>query len=80
LAWKSTQLVFDHTPLDQVVAAFNHYNTRILVLADPALKSRTLTGSFSAENLDGFTRLLRASVDVITESSGDGQILLRPAP
>jgi transmembrane sensor len=80
LAWKSTQLVFDHTPLDQVVAAFNQYNVRSLVLAEPSLKSRTLTGSFSAENLDGFTRLLRASVDVIAESRGDDQILLRPAP
>lgn len=80
LAWKSTQLVFDHTPLDEVVAAFNKYSVRRLVLVDASLKSRTLTGSFSAENLEGFTRLLRPMVDVVAEPRGDDEILLRPAP
>jgi len=49
LAWESTRLVFDHTPLDQVVAAFNRYNVRQLALAEPSLRARTLTGVFRAD-------------------------------
>jgi len=80
LAWKSTRLVFDHTPLDQVVTAFNRYNRHQLVLADPQLSSRTLTGIFRADNLAGFTRLLPASVDVRAEDDGESRTLLRAAP
>jgi transmembrane sensor len=80
LGWEGTQLVFDRTSLDQVVAAFNHYNSRQLVLANPALRNRTLSGVFRADNLDGFIHLLYASVDVIAEPQDDNQILLRAAP
>jgi transmembrane sensor len=80
LAWEGTQLVFDRTPLDQVVAAFNHYNSRQLMLANPALRNRTLSGVFRADNLEGFIRLLHASVDVIAEPQDDNRILLRAAP
>jgi len=80
LAWKSTRLVFDHTPLDQVVSAFNRYNAQKLALADPELRTRTLTGIFRTDNLAGFTRLLPASVDVVAETNSDNRILLRPAP
>ena len=80
LAWENTRLVFDHTPLDQVVAAFNRYNSRQMVLADPALRARTLSGVFRADNLVGFIDLLRASVDVVAEPRGDRWISLRPAP
>jgi transmembrane sensor len=80
LAWEGTQLVFDRTPLDQVVVAFNHHNSRQLVLANPALRNRTLSGVFRADNLDGFIHLLGPSVDVIAEPQGDDRILLRAAP
>lgn len=80
LAWEGTQLVFDRTPLDEVVAVFNHYNSRQLVLANTALRNRTLSGAFRADNLDGFIHLLAASVDVIAEPQDDNRILLRTAP
>jgi transmembrane sensor len=80
LAWQGTRLVFDRTPLDQVVAAFNHRNSCRLVLADPALRNRTLSGVFRADNIDGFLRLLPASVNLIAERQDDSRILLRAAP
>ena len=80
LAWKSTRLVFDHTPMDQVVSAFNRYNSHKLILADPQLRTRTLTGIFRTDNLDGFTRLLPASVDIIAVGDGNGRTLLRGSP
>jgi len=80
LAWESTRLVFDQTPLDQVVGAFNRYNIHKLTLADPALRERTLTGIFRTDNLAGFIRLLPASVDVMVEAAGENMTLLRSAP
>jgi len=80
LAWEGTQLAFDRTPLGQVVAAFNHFNSRQLVLADPKVRSLTLSGVFRADNLDAFINLLRASVDVVADPQDDGRILLRTAP
>jgi transmembrane sensor len=64
LGWQSTRLVFNNTPLDEVIAGFNQYNTHRLTLGDARLRGRTLTGVFRADNLDGFVRLLQASVDV----------------
>lgn len=80
LAWQSTRLVFNHTPLDQIVAAFNRFNSRQMVLADSSLRARTLTGIFRADNLEGFIHLLHASVDVIAEPHGDRLTFLRAAP
>jgi len=77
LAWQSTQLVFNDTPLNEVVAAFNRYNQRQLVVGDNPLNSRKITGVFRADNLDGFTRLLEAGVDVKAEPRGDRETVLR---
>lgn len=79
LAWQSTRLVFDHTPLDGVVEAFNRYNGHQLVIGSPELRNRTLTGVFRADNLDGFLRLLKASVDVIPERRSEHETLLLPS-
>ncbi|MEX2044155.1 MAG: FecR domain-containing protein, partial [Opitutus sp.] len=78
LAWQTTRLAFNNTPLDEVVAAFNRYNAQKLVLGDAALRNRTLTGIFRADNLAGFTRLLRASVDVEARVRSGNSILLLP--
>lgn len=78
LGWQSTRLVFSATPLDEVVAAFNRYNRRQLVLGRPELRVRTLTGAFRADNLDAFMRLLEASIEVRAEPRGDGVIALFP--
>ena len=79
LAWQSTQLVFNDTPLDEVVTAFNRYNRRQLIIGDRALGGRRITGVFRADNLDGFTRLLEAGVDVQAEATGDRETVLRVA-
>lgn len=79
LGWQSMRLVFDRTPLDEVVEAFNRHNIRQFVLADPALRERTLTGTFRADNAQAFSRLLEASVDVRAEPRAGDVIALVPA-
>ena len=83
LAWHSARLVFDRTPLDEAVAAFNRHSEtgeRVrLVLGDASLRTRRLGGTIRAANVEGFVRLLEQSVEVQAERRGD-QIVLRPAP
>ena len=78
LGWQSTRLVFNNTPLDEVVEGFNRYNQHRLTLGDPRLRGRTLTGVFRADNREGFVRLLRASVDVKAEERTPHETVLLP--
>ena len=83
LAWNSTRLVFDRTPLDEAVEAFNRHSGAgpgmKLVLGDPALRARRLGGAIRAANVEGFVSLLEQSVEVRAERRGE-QIVLLPAP
>jgi transmembrane sensor len=79
MAWQGTRLVFSSTRLDEVVAAFNRYNRHRLTLGDPRLRERTLTGTFRADNLEGFLRLVRQMVDVKAEKRTAGETVLLPA-
>lgn len=78
LGWQTTRLVFNNTPLDEVIAGFNRYNEHRLTLGDPALRKRALTGVFRADNREGFVRLLRASVDVKAEQRTPHETVLLP--
>lgn len=78
LGWQSTRLVFNNTPLDEVVEGFNRYNRHKLKLGDARIGSRQLTGVFRADNLDGFVRLLRSSIDVKAEQRTLTETVLLP--
>ncbi len=78
LGWQTTRLIFSNTPLEEVVAGFNHYNRHQLTIGDAKLRGLTLTGVFRADNLEGFTRLLRASIDVKAELRTPGETVLLP--
>ena len=77
--WQATQLVFERTPLAEAVAAFNSFNQRQLVIGDTALGGRKLGGSFRADNLDAFVRLLETGFDIKAETGADREIVLRSA-
>jgi transmembrane sensor len=79
LAWQSTWLVFDRTPLEKAVEAFNGNSSHRIILGDASLANRRLGGMFRADNVDGFVRLLEQSVDVRSERRGENEIVLLPA-
>jgi transmembrane sensor len=79
LAWRSPRLTFESTPLGEVITAFNQQNRHQLRLGDPTLEARTLTGSFRANNLPGFIRLLQSTLGVEAERISDDETVLRPA-
>jgi transmembrane sensor len=78
LDWQSTRLVFQDTPLEEAIAGFNRFNRRQLTLGDPALKTRRLSGTFRADNLEGFLRVVRFTVDVKAEPRTALETVLLP--
>ena len=45
LSWRNTWLVFNRTPLAKALAAFNRHGSQQLILSDPSLQGRRLSGS-----------------------------------
>ncbi len=77
LAWRRGLLVFDHTTLADAAAAFNRYNREKLEIADPAVASITIDGSFQATNLQLFARIVKRTFGLHVETQGDRTIISR---
>ena len=80
LAWKGLRLKFENTPLADVVAQFNRCNEVQLELGDPELGSRLVGGSFGAENVEAFVRLLGDGNGIVAERTDATHFVLRKAP
>jgi transmembrane sensor len=76
LEWKPRLLDFDSTPLEDVIAAFNRRNARQLRLGDESLRTLPIVASIRSDNLDGFIRLLEATMNVRAEERPDGTVVL----
>jgi transmembrane sensor len=79
LAWQEPRLRFVDTPLVSVVAQFNGRNKIQIELRDATLEAIPVDGSFRAENVEAFIRLLESTGEIVAERSGDDLILLRRA-
>jgi len=71
LAWQERRLIFDGTPLGEVVAEFNRYNRHKLVIADVRLHERQFGGTFAVGNQEAFVRLLESRFGVTAERAED---------
>lgn len=80
LSWQERKLVFAETPLRNVAAQFNRHNRLQLVVGDPVLAERPMGGTFAADNVEGFVRLLERSGTVAVERRGEFEIVLRQIP
>jgi transmembrane sensor len=72
-AWRRHRLIFDSSPLADVVDEFNRYNRRQLVIVSPQLAGLEISGVYSSTNPDSFVRFLRAQPGLGVEES-DGKI------
>jgi transmembrane sensor len=79
LAWQERMLAFDGVPLVEVIAEFNRYNERQLVLADPSLAAIRIGGYFRPTNLQAFIDVLEEHFDIRATTAPAG-ILLTAAP
>jgi transmembrane sensor len=75
--WAPRMLEFDGTPLVEVVHAFNQRNAVQLVVADDPLRALPIVATIRSDNLEGFVRLLEATLGVRAERSEPGVITLR---
>ena len=76
LAWQAPRLLFVETPLGEVLAQFNRRNRIQVSLADPELANLPVGGSFRAENVEAFVRLLASNGDITVERPSPGRIVL----
>lgn len=79
LAWQAPRLQFSETPLAVAVAEFNRLNRHQLELADPAIGTLRIGGTFRPDNVEGFVRLLDATLGVQAEPAGPDRTVLRRA-
>lgn len=77
LTWRRGYVVFHETPLAQAVDAFNRFNGRRIVIADPSLDNLKVGGNFRLDNSAAFVRLLQAIFPVRAISRGDIILLSR---
>ncbi len=80
IRWHSQVMTFTDLPLREVVAQFNRRNETQLVFADAALGERKIGGTFAADQVEAFARLLAQDGDLLAERRGPREILLRRAP
>ena len=78
LAWQNQMLVFDGDTLADVVAQFNRYNVRQLIIADPTLATLQIGGYFRPTNLDAFTNVLQSDFGIRVDTD-DNRIKLAAA-
>jgi len=76
LAWQNQMLVFDSDALADVVAQFNRYNERQLVIADPTLLTLHIGGYFRPTNLDAFISVLRSDFGIRVNPDGNQLVLV----
>ncbi len=77
LAWRAIHLEFVDLPLRKVVAEFNRYNTRKLILQDEAMGAIRVGGDFRADNLEAFVRVLELGFGIQAERRGEDFVLQR---
>ncbi len=75
LSWRSGYLAFHDTPLAAAAAEFNRYNTRQIVMGDPAVAAMRVGGNFHWSNTEAFVRLLEQGFPVRAERRGDSIVL-----
>lgn len=68
-AWTQRQLVFDSTPLKEVVEEFNRYNARRLSIDAAELGNLHISGIFSSTDPSSFIRFLREQPGITVAES-----------
>lgn len=76
LSWREGVLVFHDMTLADAAAEFNRYNVRKIVIDDPRAAAFHVAGSFRADNVDAFLRLLERGYPIRVEEQDDRFVLM----
>jgi transmembrane sensor len=77
LAWQQGMISFDGVPLREAAAEFQRYGGTRILIDDPEIANRTVTGLFSATNPVGFARAVANSMDLKAQVEDGGVRLSR---
>jgi transmembrane sensor len=77
LAWRDGSLAFTRAPLSEVVAEFNRYNERKLLIEDPAVAALIVGGYFRANDLDAFLAAIARTLPVSVIARGRDFVITR---
>ncbi len=75
--WLSGRLVFEDTPLSDAIREFNRYSTQPLLLQEPVLGKKRISGVFRSESPDGFLEALHEVYGIHSQRTSSGAYLLR---
>lgn len=73
---RAPRLMFNNTPLSEVVERFNHYSRVQMEIVDADLANRSVGGNFDADNAESFITLLSTAGDVRVERVTASHVLL----
>ena len=77
LAWRSGMLIFDETPLADVVTEFNRYNRNQLDVRDPQIASIKVDGTFRVDNTRGLLDMVQHVLRLRVERQGSRMLITR---
>jgi transmembrane sensor len=75
LGWRRGVLVFDNTTLADAVNEFNRYNNMKLLIADAGTARLTIGGTFQANNVEAFTRVIQEALEIHKKRLGDVMVI-----
>jgi transmembrane sensor len=79
LAWTERRLIFDNEPLSAVVAEFNRYNPRQLVVEDAGIAAQRISAVFDADKPEALVRFLAQSAAIRVDEASPSRILIQSA-
>lgn len=80
LAWVEGRLVFESTPLSEVIEQFNRYNQVQLRLTGAELARRPISGVFEASDVETLIAFVQAGASVNVSRKSSGEILISATP
>jgi transmembrane sensor len=77
LAWRKRRLDFANTTLAEAVASMNRHNRVQIVIGDSDVGQLLVSGTFGADNPEGFVRIIEGTFNLRAEPRGQDEIVLR---
>lgn len=78
-AWHSGQLIFERTPLSEVLAVIQRYQDKSVHLQDPRLATLPVSGVFDSAHVERLLALLPSILPVQLGTAADGSVLISPS-
>lgn len=77
VAWRDRVLVFQGTPIADVAAEYNRYNTSQVLLDDPDIEQLQMSGTYSADRPQNLVSYLEEAFPVLVTRQGNNWIITK---